>query len=570
MDLTRKPTSVAQAALLLLGLSALPMAVQAALPSVEAVANFTAAQPGGGNGARPVTPLVEAADGYLYSRTATGGGTINNSSQGGTSAVFYRIRNDGTGFEVLATGDATVAPTSTRWIAGSDGYLYSPMTAGLIQRYKHNTTTGWEDFHTLSSAQTVTSIHESGGLFYLAAGASSISSLSLPARVETPLFTLTNAGTEGSAPREMLRGSDGRLYGINTSGGPGSNGTLFSLNSDGADYRVLQSFNNTATGSPGIFAVRLLVEAGDGKLYGITYSGNGDYTRGGIYRIDRNGDNFEMIYGFATPTDRGGANPNNILLGRDGHLYISTINGGANGVGTILRYRIDDGVLELLYTFEAATGPAQNNVWTNPTTGATATSNVALNGGSNAGGRFPYHLMQASNGQFYGITQQGGSHGWGTVFRFHPGDEVAPGSMLNDVPPEMLGFGINVSHQPSATVIAGRSVDLFWNTKGVSSCTAFSNEPGSAWTGRQATKATGGTSVVNLTLLQPGAWTYTLTCLPQNPVYAAVSASITIQVEPAVTDPQPIGNGGGGALGGLLAPLAALGGLALLRRRRAR
>jgi uncharacterized repeat protein (TIGR03803 family) len=566
MTSLRTLTPTARALAIALGLAGPISMAHAVLPSAEAVVNFTAALPAGGNGARPSTPLTEAADGYLYSRTATGGGTVLNSQQGGNSAVFFRLKNDATGFEVLDSGASTVAPTSTRWLAASDGHLYSPgPSSGLIQRYRHGATTGWETFHTGSSG-FVTSILEADLQFYLTAGASTLASLSLDGTQAIPLYTITNPTLEGGTPHYMVRGSDGRLYGLHTTGGSGFAGTLFRMDRDGNGYQVLQNFNALTTGYQKINAVRPLVEAGDGKLYGITYDGGGgDVSGGAIYRINKDGSDFELIHGFASNTDRAGYNPNTVLLGRDGHIYVSTLNGGANGGGTIVRYRIDDGVLELLYTFEALTGPAQNNIWTNPTSGATATVNAAINGGGNAAGRTPYHLMQASNGQFYGVAQRGGSHGWGSVFRFDPGDEVAAGSMLNDVPAELLNFGINVAHDPSATLALGQSVNLWWNTKGVASCAGTSTEPGSTWIGRQSAKATSSTTAASVKPGRAGTWTYTLTCQPQNPAYPPVSAAVSLTVVPTVADGIDVGNGGGGgALAWLLLPLM---GLALWARR---
>lgn len=544
-------------------------ASHAALPSITNVTSFTAALPTGGNGSRPSNPLTEAADGYLYSRARSGGGTVVNNTQGGTDAVFFRIKNDGTGFDVLASGPGTVAPTSTRWIGASDGYLYSPGPAsGLLQRYRHGTTTGWEDFFTGTSG-FITSITQADGLFYLTNNTgSALTSLSADGKTETLLrATGSSAATDGSSPHYMLRASDGRLYGLHTSGGSSFSGTLFSMARDGSDYRVLLNFASSTTGYQNSNAIQPLIEASDGKLYGINYNGSGgDVAGGAIYRIDKDGSNYEMIYSFATNTDRGGYNPNTIFQAKDGHIYISTVNGGATGGGTILRYRIDDGVLELLYTFEALTGPPQNNVWTNPNTGATAVINSVLNGGSNAAGRTPQHLMQASNGQFYGVAMRGGSHGWGSLFRFEPGDEVAPDAMLNDVPPELLGFGVEAGYTKSATVAVGRSINLYWDAKAVAGCTATSNEPGSAWTGNKLAKANTSTTAVAVAPVQAGTWTYTLTCRPQSASYDPVSAFVMVNAAPAVTETESVGNGGGGALAWALAPLAWLG----MARRRSR
>lgn len=76
------------------------------------------------DGAAPNTALVKGADGFLYG-TASSGGAHN-------AGTVFRIREDGTGFQVLhafefTNGDGT-SPVGL--VAGSDGNLYGTTTAG--------------------------------------------------------------------------------------------------------------------------------------------------------------------------------------------------------------------------------------------------------------------------------------------------------------------------------------------------------------------------------------------------------------------------------------------------------
>jgi uncharacterized repeat protein (TIGR03803 family) len=58
------------------------------------------------------------------------------------------------------------------------------------------------------------------------------------------LHSFPTVPTDGRMPRSALvEGADGALYGTTQNGGPGDNGTIFRLNKDGSDYRVLHSFN---------------------------------------------------------------------------------------------------------------------------------------------------------------------------------------------------------------------------------------------------------------------------------------------------------------------------------------
>jgi uncharacterized repeat protein (TIGR03803 family) len=83
-----------------------------------------------------------------------------------------------------------------------------------------------------------------------------------------------------------------------------------------------------------------------------------------------------------------------LIQGTDGNFYGATYGGGANGDGTVFKVTAG-GELTTLYSFCAQTG-CPDGKW--PGTG----------------------LVQATNGNFYGTTSQGGANNYGTVFEITP------------------------------------------------------------------------------------------------------------------------------------------------------
>jgi len=106
----------------------------------------------------------------------------------------------------------------------------------------------------------------------------------------------------------------------------------------------------------------------------------------------------------------------NLIQGTDGNFYGTTYGGGANSMGTVFKVNAE-GVLTTLYSFCAQTG--------------------CTDGKQPIGG-----LVQATNGNFYGTTSQGGANNYGTVFEitaegtlttlhsFNGADGANPGAAL--------------------------------------------------------------------------------------------------------------------------------------------
>src|SRR6266850_3086009 len=94
------------------------------------------------------------------------------------------------------------------------------------------------------------------------------------------------------------------------------------------------------------------------------------------------------IHSFRTAA--GGSQPNTMVLGRDGNLYGTTAGGGRGGHGTVFKFTTD-GVLTTLYSFNGVDGSAPNA-----------------------------SLVQGSDGNFYGTTMHGGAYNYGTAFKLTP------------------------------------------------------------------------------------------------------------------------------------------------------
>lgn len=148
-------------------------------------------------------------------------------------------------------------------------------------------------------------------------------------------------GTDGSFPSgNSLTLSGALFYGMTTNGGPApAYGNIFSVDTDGTGFTTLHNFNDTNGGSP----TGSLIVSGN-TLYGMTEQG-GESTNpyvkfqdGCIFSIKTNGTNYKVIHYF---NDTAGANPYGTLLLSDGVLYGMTSAGGPGGGGQGVIFAID-------------------------------------------------------------------------------------------------------------------------------------------------------------------------------------------------------------------------------------
>jgi uncharacterized repeat protein (TIGR03803 family) len=276
----------------------------------------------------------------------------------------------------------------------------------------------------------------------------------------TLLHSFAGGSSDGAAPYgSLVQASDGNLYGMTHSGGPSGDGTVFKITTSGT-LTVLHTFFNSSTDGAGPYGS--LIQASDGNLYGMTYAG-GSSGRGTVFKITTSG-TLTLLYSFSgSGTD--GANPyGSLIQASDGNLYGMTYVGGS-GDGTVFKLTTS-GTFTLLHSFSSADGlypvgslvqasdgnlygmtPASssgNGTVFKSTTSGTFTL-LHTFAGSPSDGAYPYgDLMQASDGNLYGMTKQGGSTtspGLGAIFQVTTSGTVQVLSSLNSTSGDNPQYG---------------------------------------------------------------------------------------------------------------------------------
>ncbi|HTB11678.1 MAG TPA: choice-of-anchor tandem repeat GloVer-containing protein [Bryobacteraceae bacterium] len=212
--------------------------------------------------------------------------------------------------------------------------------------------------------------------------------ISLKGQTLTTLVSFN--GRNGTTPKAgLVQGSDGNFYGTTSGGGlpvgPAA-GTVFSI-TPGGSLTTLYTF----TGTAGIVPATGLVQGTDGNFYGGA-SSEGQYGVGTVFRITPTG-TLTTIYNFGGIATDGFGLASAMVQGDDGNFYGTTPGGGLNNIGTVFKIT-PAGTLTSLYQF-----------------GTTLTD-----------GSRPYAgLARGSDGNYYGVTSGGGLYDQGTVFRITPG-----------------------------------------------------------------------------------------------------------------------------------------------------
>ena len=228
--------------------------------------------------------------------------------------------------------------------------------------------------------------------------------IALPAQTFTTLYTFCSQSgcTDGEYPNlGLVQATDDNFYGTTSSGGKSNQGTVFKITPQGA-LTTLHSFCPQAPCSGGSQPAAGLVQATNGYLYGTTYTSSGGSEGGTVFKITLGG-KLTTLYTFCSqgsyPYCPDGTFPQAALVqATNGDLYGTTLGGGSdnctNGCGTVFKIT-PSGTLTTLYSFCSQSGCTD--------------------------GASPYAgLVQATNGDLYGTTFNGGTKNSGTVFKITP------------------------------------------------------------------------------------------------------------------------------------------------------
>ncbi len=384
---------------------------------------------GNGNGEYPNAPLTQGIDGNLYGTTQLGPWPSNG----------FAFKMTPTGkFSLFDYSCTTNYCTGTKAYASlalaSDGNFYGTTYEGGDGAYRSNRYPGGTvlQLNPQSGLSTIYSfcsevacddgddlflfsplIQGSDGNLYGITSGGGMYGLGTVFSITTggTLTTLHSfASTEGNTPYSgLLQASDGNFYGTTSYGGSGAGctdgggcGTIFRITSEGT-LTTLYNFCEQTNCSDGYYPRGSLIQAVDGNLYGITIYGgantkSGSPNYGTVFKITTAGV-FTSLYSFCALTNcADGYFPAGILQATDGNFYGATYYGGASSYGDGTLFKLSSaGALKTLHDFcPKGVEPC-------------------------ADGAYPEGLMQATDGNFYGVTNEGGHSSHGTAFRLSAG-----------------------------------------------------------------------------------------------------------------------------------------------------
>lgn len=198
--------------------------------------------------------------------------------------------------------------------------------------------------------------------------------------------------TGGASPiySQMLVAQDGKLYGMNNTGGQYNAGVMFTYDPATDTYTIVHQFN-PATGGSGMGK---LFQAPSGMIYGLGNDG-GANNAGVVFSFDPATNTYTKKADLEFVAT-GGLPLSGFLEGSTGMLYAVVNAGGANGnMGTLIRYDIANNTLSKRYDFSLATGFLPVGV-----------------------------LIKAANGKMYGLMSQGGTTNSGTIIEIDPSNDM--------------------------------------------------------------------------------------------------------------------------------------------------
>ena len=305
--------------------------------------------PTGGSGLSPCDAIN--VDGVNPSSLVLSGSTLYGTTCGGGdsgSGTVFAVNTDGSGFTTLYTFSVVAYPPINPDGASPNGLVLSGQTLYGTTYWGGNSQVG-----------TIFSINTDGSGF-------------------TVLHTFEGDPTDGAWPIAGMVVSNNTLYGTTSSGGSTTDGTVFSIHTDGTGMAVLHSFPYSDGNSPGC----LILSAG--VLYGTASSG-GSAGNGTVFALNPDGSAFRVLHSFTAThaqvpsgfqTNSDGTTPNGLCLAGN-TLYGTAQSGGDHADGTVFSISLAAPSLPRL----AITGAPGSVILTWPTNAAgftlQSTTNIA-------------------------------------------------------------------------------------------------------------------------------------------------------------------------------------------------
>jgi uncharacterized repeat protein (TIGR03803 family) len=406
--------------------------------------------------------VVFGSDGNFYGTTSTGGANV--------LGVVFKLTPSGTltNLHDFSGGTTDGADPASNLVQTSNGTLYGTTNSGGAY--------GDGTFFSITTGGTFTILHSFNGateisaptLLYLNGDGNfyGIGTFGGGSTEDGALIKLTPSGTysvvyafngttDGKYPNpQLVLGSDGAYYGTTPEGGANQDGTYFRVTTAG-QFSVIGS---VASGREPV----LTALGTDGDLYGFDDGANT------IFKITNSGVQ-TVVYTFTENTD--GGLPNTLIAGTDGNLYGLTTYYGANGTGTFFEITAG-GAFSTLAPLPAKSGLSALITGPNSTFYATGSFGGSAGAGEvvqltksgtastiyafTSPGTYPYAaLLQALDGNLYGVTSAGGASDDGTIFAVSTAGEFLTSTSFS--------FDATGS-QPEAPLVQDPTTGLFFGT----------------------------------------------------------------------------------------------------------
>jgi uncharacterized repeat protein (TIGR03803 family) len=410
---------------------------------------------GAEGGANPHAGLIQANDGNFYGTTFSGGsnslGTVFKVDPSGNFSVLHAFSSDNNYASfpqggVIQGNDGNLYGTTSQGGSYSNGNVFKLDLSGNFT-VLHEFEAGINGDNNYGSYPLGALVQASDGSFYGTTNSyNSYDAIGTVYKIDTSgnfthLTTLNGQSHDG-----LVQANDGKFY-ITTYpyGFPDAYGEVYKMDSLGN----LTSLHEFTGGSGGENPYAALTQGSDGSLYGTTANGGSDGS-GIAFKLDLSG-NFQVLGEFkGTPVLK----PNNLTQDSEGNFYVTSTAGGSygynslygDGFGTVFQWDTSENVT-ILHSFDGYTDAAYPNT-------VMPTKDGSLYGTTHGGyidywftdyvsstlfkidpagnfstlHTFDYSegfyvdgdLIQAADGSIYGTAFDGGSNGYGTVFKVDP------------------------------------------------------------------------------------------------------------------------------------------------------